>query len=279
MLRTFIIAEIGINHNGDINIAEKLIDCAADMGCDAVKFQKRTIDVVYEPEMLDESRKSPWGTTQREQKKGLEFSFEDYQHIDRYCEEKGIEWFASSWDIKSQFFLQQFDLKYNKIASPMMTHKKLLEVVAREGKHTFISTGMSSLLQIEKAVDIFQKNNCPFELMHCVSEYPPSYDKINLSLIPYFKNHFNCKVGYSGHESDIFTSLAAVSIGASSIERHITLDKTMYGSDQSCSLDIQEFTKLVGDIRNLELSIGNGRKAVTHEERKISNKLRRVDTL
>ena len=189
--KIFVIAEIGINHNGDIEIAKKLIDGAKEAGCDAVKFQKRTIDVVYTQEQLNSERPSPWGSTYREQKEGLEFSFDDYKEIDAYCKKKQIEWFASAWDVPSQIFLRQFKCKYNKVASAMLTHRKLLETIAKEKKHTFISTGMSTLEQIEKAVNIFEKENCSYELMHCNSEYPMPPEKANLKLIPFLKNKFN----------------------------------------------------------------------------------------
>ena len=178
--KTLIIAEIGINHNGDIAIAKKLIDMAKNAGCDYVKFQKRTIDIVYSKDILDSHRESPWGNTQREQKEALEFDKTQYDEIDSYCKEKSIGWFASAWDIPSQLFLKDYNFKYNKIASPMITHIDLLKMVAEEKKLTFISTGMSTYDDIDKAVEIFNKNNCPFVLNHCVSEYPIAEDKINL---------------------------------------------------------------------------------------------------
>ena len=176
----FIIAEVGINHNGDVEIAKKLIDMAKDAGCDAVKFQKRKIDIVYSKEYLDSSRESPWGTTQRDQKQALEFGLDEYREIDRYCWQEGIDWFASAWDIESLHFLRQFHLKYNKVASPMLTNIPLLEVIAEEGRHTFISTGMSTYDDIDKAVDIFRKHKCPFTLMHCHSTYPAPEEDLNL---------------------------------------------------------------------------------------------------
>ena len=199
-MSTFIIAEIGINHNGDLDIAKKLIDNAALAGCDAVKFQKRTVEDVYSPEELDVHRESPWGTTNRQQKNGLEFSLEDYQEIDRYCKEKKIEWFASAWDLKSQEFLGQFDLKYNKVASAMLTVTPLVEAIAKQGRYTFISTGMSTIEEIESVVKIFRKYNCPFELMHCVSTYPMKDENANLTMMQTLREKFSCKVGYSGHE-------------------------------------------------------------------------------
>ena len=236
-MSTFIIGEIGINHNGDLKIAKKLIDNAVLAGCDAVKFQKRTVEKVYSPEELDVPRESPWGKTNRIQKEGLEFGLPDYQEIDRYCKEREIEWFASAWDIDSQKFLGQFNLKYNKVASAMLTVKPLLEEIAKQGRYTFISTGMSTLTEIGEAVEIFKKHNCDFELMHCISTYPMKDNDANLKMIKELKQRFNCNVGYSGHEEGIQISLAAAAMGATSIERHITLNRNMYGSDQSASLE------------------------------------------
>jgi len=280
LTKTFIIAEIGINHNGDMDTTKKLIDGAADAGCDAVKFQKRTIETVYTKEDLDRPRESPWGTTNRQQKEGLEFGKEEYDEIDRYCKEKGIEWFASAWDMKSQLFLRQYDLKYNKVASALLTHRELLEAIAEEGKYTFISTGMSTLTQITKAVKIFKDKNCPFELMYCNSTYPMPVQDANLNAMLTLKNTFEgVKVGYSGHEAGLMVSCTAVAMGATSLERHITLDRSMYGSDQSASIETAGFKILVDRIREVELSKGNAFKGVTEQEKKIAEKLRRVDTL
>lgn len=271
--RTFVIAEIGINHNGDMEIAKKLIDSAVLAGCDAVKFQKRTVEKVYAPEELDVPRESPWGTTNREQKNGLEFGEREYDIIDGYCKEKGIEWFASAWDIDSQIFLRQYNNKYNKVASAMLTIKPLLEEIAKEKKYTFISTGMSTLKEIEDAIEIFIQHDCPFELMHCNSSYPMKNEDANLAMINVLRSRFGCKVGYSGHESGLQISLAAVALGATSIERHITLDRSMYGSDQSASLEPIGFMKLVRDIRIIESALGTGEKAITETESKIRKKL------
>lgn len=278
-MSTFIIAEIGINHNGDIEIAKKLIDGAIFAGADAVKFQKRTVSEVYTKEELDKFRESPFGTTNREQKLGLEFEKKQYDIIDSYCKAKGIEWFASAWDIKSQIFLQQYNLKHNKVASAMLTHKELLEVIAKEKKYTFISTGMSTLEEIEKAVQIFIKADCPYELMHSNSTYPMKDKDANLKVIETLKKHFNCKVGYSGHEVGLTTACAAVALGASSIERHITLDRAMYGSDQAASVEVIGFHKLVKYIRTIESALGDGLKKVTEEEKAVQAKLRRINTL
>lgn len=270
----FTIAEIGINHNGDIEIAKKLIDMAKECGADAVKFQKRTIDIVYAKEMLDSPRQSPWGTTQREQKEGLELSKEEYDEIDRYCKEKEIYWFASAWDEKSQDFLRQYDCAFNKIASPMLTHKALLEIVAEEGKHTFISTGMSNFEQIDRAVSIFKKHGCPYTVMHCVSVYPCPDEWCNLGMIPTLKERYKCRIGYSGHEHGILPSTFAAALGADAIERHITLDRSMYGSDQSASLERKGLELLVRDTRDVRRMLGNGEKIVIPEEEKVAYKFR-----
>jgi len=280
MSKTFIIAEIGINHNGDVDITKELIGGAAEAGCDAVKFQKRTLDIVYTREELDKLRESPWGTTNREQKQGLEFGKEEYDEIDRYCKERGIEWFASAWDIESQLFLRQYDLKYNKVASAMLTHRELLETIANEGKYTFVSTGMSALTQIKKAVQIFENKKCPFELMYCNSTYPMPLEEANLNSMLSLKKTFDgVKVGYSGHEAGLIVSCAAVAMGATSVERHITLDRTMYGSDQAASVELGGLRRLVEYIRDIEAAMGDGFKIVSEKEKSIAKKLRRVDTL
>ncbi len=272
--KTYIIGEIGINHNGDLAIAKKLIDVAKEAGCDAVKFQKRTIEKVYSKEMLDSPRESPWGTTQREQKEGLEFGKKEYDAIDAYCKEKGIDWFASAWDVDSQKFLQQYFLKYNKIASAMLTKEDLLEEVAKEGRYTFISTGMSTLEEIDRAVEVFQKHHCPFELMHCNSTYPMPEEEANLRMIFTLQNRYHCKVGYSGHEAGELVSVLAVAAGATSVERHITLDRTMYGSDQKASIEPNELIHLVKAIRHAETILGTGEKVLTEAEKAVKAKLR-----
>ncbi len=272
--KTFIIAEIGINHNGDMKICKELIDGAIYAGCDAVKFQKRTIDLVYSKELLDSPRESPWGTTQRAQKEGLEFGEKEYDEIDNYCSEKGIFWFASAWDPVSQEFLQKYNLKYNKIASAMLTNCDLLEIVAREKKYTFISTGMSSYDEIDKAVNIFRRHDCPIELMHCNSTYPMKNEDANLRMIWNLKERYPYPIGYSGHEVGRIVSIAAVAMGATSIERHITLDRTMYGSDQAASLEIADLKRLVTDIRTVEAAIGNGEKFLSEAELAVRKKLR-----
>ena len=275
-MSAFIIAEIGINHNGDLKITKKLIDGAVAAGCDAVKFQKRTIEDVYDVADLDRPRESPWGTTNRQQKEGLEFGKKEYDEIDSYCKKKGIEWFATAWDIKSQKFLQQYNLKYNKIASAMLTHTELLEEVAREGRHTFISTGMSTLKEIDTAVSVFLKNDCSFELMHCNSSYPMPVKDANLRVMNTLKQKYGCDIGYSGHETGIIVCCAAVALGATSIERHITLDRAMYGSDQAASMELTGLKKLVEYIRDIESALGSSEKTVTEQEEQIKKKLRRV---
>ena len=270
----YIIAEIGINHNGSIEICKKLIDCAVNSGCNAVKFQKRDIDYVYTQEFLESFRESPWGTTQREQKLGLEFSFEDYQLIDQYCKEKNIDWFASAWDLHSQEFLKQFNTKKNKIASAMIVSEDLLESVASEGKHTFISTGMTTYENIDRAVEIFRSFDCPFELMHTVSTYPMKDEYANLRMIETLRKKYNCNVGYSGHEVGLAVSYAAAAFGISSLERHITLDRSMYGSDQSASIEPSGLMSLVGAVRKIELALGDGKKKVIEDELKVARNLR-----
>ena len=269
-----IIAEIGINHNGNMELVKKLIDVACDAKCDAVKFQKRTVDSVYSKETLDSHRDSPWGSTQRDQKNGLELSNEDYLEIDHYCKTRKIDWFASAWDIKSQKFLRKFNCKFNKVASAMIVSENFLREVACEKKHTFISTGMTTLDQIKTAVEIFNNENCPFELMHTVSTYPMKDIDANLRCIPMLKNTFNCNVGYSGHETGLSISYAAVALGASSIERHITLDRSMYGSDQAASIEPHGLRQLVGAIRKIEVALGDGIKRITEGEIEIAKKLR-----
>ena len=270
----FIVAEIGINHNGDMSTCKKLIDVAVDANCDAVKFQKRDLDLVYTQEMLSEPRESPWGSTQREQKFGLEFNLEQYQEIDSYCKEKNIEWFASAWDINSQKFLRQFNSKYNKIASAMIVHTELLKEVASEKKHTFISTGMTTYDDIQTAVDIFRKADCSFELMHTVSTYPMKDEDANLNIIKTLREKFDCNVGYSGHEVGLAVSYAAAALGISSLERHITLDRSMYGSDQSASVEPIGFRQLVGAVRKIELAMGDGIKKTIEAEAPIAVNLR-----
>ncbi len=270
----FIAAEIGINHNGDMSICKELIEVAADAGCDAVKFQKRDIDQVYTQEFLDSLRESPWGTTQREQKAGLEFDADQYREIDQFCKEKGIEWFASAWDLNSQKFLREFNCNYNKVASAMIVYEDLLKEIAKEGKHTFISTGMTIYEDIDKAVEIFTAANCPFELMHTVSTYPMKDEDANINMINTLRDKYRCDVGYSGHEVGLAVSYAAAAHGITSLERHITLDRAMYGSDQSASVEPAGLRQLVGAVRKIELAMGDGKKRIIDAEVPIGNKLR-----
>ncbi len=272
--KIFIIAEIGINHNGDINLAKELMKLAKDAGCDAVKFQKRTIDIVYTDSFLKEKRESPWGTTQRDQKEGLEFNENEYRQIDSYSKELDILWFASAWDIPSQDFLKQFDLSYNKVASAMITNLDFVEHVAKEQKHTFVSTGMTSLEDIDKAIDIFKKHDCPITIMHTNSEYPSPEENLNLSTIQTLQKRYNVPVGYSGHETSVSPSVIAASIGAVAIERHITIDRSSYGSDQSASLEITGLRNLVETIRKVPIVLGDGKKVITDQEKVIAKKLR-----
>ena len=271
----YLIAEIGINHNGDLKITKKLIDNAKEANFDAVKFQKRTINKVYSKEALDAKRESPWGTTNREQKEGLELSQNEYEEIDKYCKKKNIDWFASAWDLDSLDFLDKFNLKFNKIASAMIIDKKFLLAVAKKKKHTFISTGMSTTNDISDAVNIFKENECSFELMHCVSTYPMKPEDANLKTIQTLKDKFKCKVGYSGHENGVSVSLAASMLGISSLERHITLDRSMYGSDQSASLEFKGMKSLTESMKKMSLALGESKLGhITEEEKVIANKLR-----
>lgn len=270
----FIIAEIGINHNGDINLCKELIDIAKEAGCDAVKFQKRDVNIVYTEDFLNSPRESLWGTTQRDQKLGLELSENDYDEIDAYCRRKNIDWFASAWDLNSQNFLKKYNTKFNKIASAMIVYDDLLNKVASEGKHTFISTGMSSYENIENAIQIFKKHQCPFELMHTVSTYPMKDEDANLRMIKTLREKYGCNVGYSGHEVGLAVSYAAAAMGITSLERHITLDRAMYGSDQSASIEPNGLRMLVGAVRKIEKAIGNGVKKIIADEVPIAEKLR-----
>ena len=273
--KPYLIGEIGINHNGNIKIAKELIKNAKNVGFDAVKFQKRTIEIVYDNKTLDSFRESPWGETTRDQKFGLEFEKSQYDEIDNYCKEINIEWFASAWDIKSLEFLDQYNLKFHKIASAMIVDLNFLEEVAKRKKHTFISTGMSTKNDIDNAVSIFRKNKCSFELMHCVSTYPMKPEDGNLITINQLKKEYNCNVGYSGHENGVVVSLAAIMLGITSLERHITLDRTMYGSDQSASLELSGMKNLLDSMNKILLSIGKPSLGkIIDQEIPIANKLR-----
>jgi len=272
--RCYIIGEVGINHNGSLDNAKALIDLAADVGCDAVKFQKRTVDVVYSQELLDSPRESPWGTTQREQKEAVEFGRREFDEIDRHCRERGIDWFASAWDAESFDFLTAYQPPHHKIASAMLTHEALLARVADSGVHTFVSTGMSEWQDIERAVEVFRDRQCPFTLMHSVATYPMPDDQANLAVMLELGRRYDCPVGFSSHEVGLICSIAAAALGAVAVERHITLDRTMYGSDQAASLERRGVELLVRDIRALPKIMGHGEKGITEAEAPMAQKLR-----
>jgi len=274
-MNLYLIAELGINHNGSMKIAKELIDAATSSGFDAVKFQKRTIDKVYTKEFLDSARESPWGATQRDQKMGIEFNREQYQEIKQYCQEKKVDWTASAWDIDSQLFLRDFSVTFNKVASAMLGHRPLLREIASEGKKTFISTGMATIDEIDEVVNLFNKANCPFELMHCNSTYPMKEEDANLLCIPMLRNRYSCNVGYSGHESSLLkVCVTAVALGATSIERHITLDRAMYGSDQAASIEVSALGGFVKAVKAIPSILGNGKKDLSAAELKTRDKLR-----
>tara|TARA_X000000368_G_C22996962_1_gene697109 strand:+ start:421 stop:1254 length:834 start_codon:yes stop_codon:yes gene_type:complete len=271
MQKIFLIAEIGINHNGSLSTAKKLIDLAKNTGFDAVKFQKRTPEITTPKSKAEIIRDTPWGKiTYLNYKKKLEFGKKEFDEINRYCKKKNMLWFASPWDIQSNNFLKKYKLKYNKVASPVLTNIKLIEEIAKQRKYTFISTGMSSMKNITKAVKIFKKNKCKFTLMHCVSTYPCLEKDINLKMINTLKKKFKVDIGYSGHEKSVSPSLMAACFGAKSIERHITLDRTMWGTDQAASLEGNGMKNLVELIRKFELCMGDGvKKFLTDEKKKL----------
>lgn len=270
------IAEIGINHNGNINIAKDLIKYASNCGCDIVKFQKRNPDVCVPEHQKQKIRQTPWGEmTYIEYKHKIEFGIKEYDEIDNWCKENDIDWTASAWDIDSQKFLQQYNLKYNKVASPILTNHELLNVIAEEQRYTFISTGMSTMEEIGEAVDIFRSSDCPFELMHSVSSYPMNNEDANLNVIKTLRRTFGCDVGYSGHEVGLQISIAAVALGATSIERHVTLDRSMWGSDQAASLGKPGLEKLVRDCKIVEKALGDGIKKVLPCEEEKRKSLRK----
>jgi N-acetylneuraminate synthase len=270
----FVIAEIGINHNGDIDITKKLIDVAVEAGCSAVKFQKRTISIVYSPEELARPRESPFGTTNGDLKYGLEFGREEYQAIDAYCREKNIMWFASSWDEASVDFIDSFNVPCHKIASASLTDDSLIRHVRSKKRPILLSTGMSTLEQVDHAVEILGKED--LILLHTCSTYPAYYEELNLRVINLLRDRYQVPVGYSGHETGLPSSIAAVALGACVVERHITLDRSMWGSDHAASLEPNGITRLVRDIRLIEKSMGNGVKRVIEREEPIIKKLRRV---
>ena len=271
----YLIAEIGINHNGSLDIAKQLMSAAADAGFDAVKFQKRTVEKVYTKELLDSPRESPYGTTQRDQKMGLEFGADQYKEIDRFCRELGIEWGASAWDPDAQKFLCGFDLSFNKVASAMLGHKPFLRAVASEKKRTFISTGMATLAELDEVVNQFKQANCPYELLHCNSTYPMKEEDANLLCIPMLRDRYKCDVGYSGHESSLIkVCVTAVALGATALERHITLDRAMYGSDQAASIETHALKDFVESVRAVPAMLGTGRKEISEAEAAVRKKLR-----
>ena len=271
----FLTAEIGINANGDVDIAKKMILHARDAGMNAVKFQKRHIASCYTKEFLDSPRESPWGKTQFDQKMGLEFNYEEYQEIDRYCKELGIAWYASAWDLHSQEFIRHFNVPYNKVASAMLGNKPLLRMIAEEKKKTFISTGMSTLAEIDSVVDLFIDHDCPFTLLHCNSTYPMKDEDANLRCITTLRERYDCDVGYSGHETSLLkVCIAAVVLGATSIERHITLDRAGYGSDQAASIETHDLKNFVEVIQAVPYLLGDGVKSIQESEWPIRKKLR-----
>ncbi|HKY55838.1 MAG TPA: N-acetylneuraminate synthase family protein [Anaerolineales bacterium] len=273
----YVIAEIGINHNGDIDLAKRIIDVAVAAGCNAVKFQKRTIEVVYSAEELARPRESPFGTTNGELKYGLEFGQEEYEEIDQYCREKEIPWFASCWDEQSVDFIDQFDVACYKIASASLTDDNLLRHTRATGRPILLSTGMSTLEQIDHAVEVLGKND--LLIMHSCSTYPAYYEELNLRVIPLLKERYGVPIGYSGHETGLPSTVAAVVLGACLVERHLTLDRSMWGSDHAASLEPNGITRLMRDIRLIETSMGDGVKRVIEREVPIMKKLRRVDNV
>lgn len=269
----FIIAEIGINHNGSLDLAKKMIDEAVMAGCDAVKFQKRTVTKVYTPEELDVYRPNYYGNTNRDLKLGLELSYEDYCQIDEYCKSKKIMWFASCWDVDSVDFIEQFDVPCHKVASAMLTDDEFLRKVKATGKPILLSTGMSSMEEIRHAVDVLGDDN--LVLYQCTSTYPSNHSEINLRVIEEFRKEFNCPIGYSGHEKGLLPSILSVQLGASSVERHITIDRTLWGSDQAASLEPEGLRRMVRDIREVKKLLGDGKKVVYDTEIPVREKLRK----
>lgn len=270
-----LIAEIGINHNGSLSLAKKLIDLAKKYDFDYVKFQKRNPDTVVPEHQKKIVRETPWGImSYLEYKKKIEFESKEYNEIHKYCKKINIKWFASAWDIESQKFLKKYKSKVNKIASAMITNLKFLDTVAKERKKTFISTGMTSEKDISNAVNIFKKNKCPFVLMHCVSTYPCPESELNLKVIETLKKKFKCEIGYSGHESTVSPSILAWYLGATVIERHITLDRSLWGTDQSASLSEDGIRNFTNIIKKSPLMLGNGIKKFSRKEKEISKKFR-----
>lgn len=270
----YVAAEIGINHNGDLDLAKRLISVAVAAGCDAVKFQKRTIDVVYTPEELAKPRESPFGATNGDLKRGLEFGYAEYREIDAYCKAVKIPWFASCWDEQSVDFINHFDIPCFKIASASLTDDNLLRHTRSTGKPIILSTGMSTTEEIDHAVEVLGTDN--LVILHACSTYPANYGELNLRAIPVMRQRYGVPVGYSGHETGIPSSVAAATLGACFIERHITMDRAMWGSDHAASLEPNGITRLVRDVRLVEQSMGDGVKRVYEREYPIIQKLRRV---
>ena len=274
----YIVGEIGINHNGSMDIAKQLILAAKEGGLDAVKFQKRTPELCVPPEQRNQMRDTPWGyITYMEYREKIEFGVEEYREIDRYCKEVGIDWFASPWDDPSVDFLEQFDVVTYKVASASLTDRGLLEKIKSLKKPIILSTGMSTMDQIHAAVKLLGEEN--LIIAHSTSAYPCSPDQLNLRMIQTLQEEFNCPIGYSGHEVGLVTSVVAVALGASLVERHITLDRAMWGTDQSASVEPVGFRRLVKDIRVTELALGDGEKKVYSNELPIMAKLRRNNTI
>jgi len=270
----YVVAEIGINHNGSVGIAKALIDAAVAAGCDAVKFQKRTVDVVYSAEELARPRESPFGETNGDLKRGLEFNADQYAEIDRYCKSKSIDWFASCWDAGSVDFIEQFGPPCYKIASASLTDDNLLRHHRKAGRPLIASTGMSTLEQIDHAVDVMGRQD--LILLQATSTYPSEVEELNLRVIPRMMERYGIPVGYSGHEVGLYTTLAAMVLGACMVERHITMSRAMWGSDQAASVEPQGFARLVKDIRAVESSMGDGVKKRYDSEVPIMKKLRLV---
>jgi N-acetylneuraminate synthase len=273
-LRVFVVAEIGINHNGSVELAKRLIDAAVASGCDAVKFQKRTIDVVYSPKELARPRESPFGETNEDLKRGLEFGREAYAEIDRHCRSRGIPWFASCWDRESVDFIRSFDVPCYKIASACLTDDDLLTYHRETGRPILLSTGMSSIDEIDRAVQILGTHD--LAVLHCTSTYPSTIDELNLKVIPALIERYRVPVGYSGHEVGLATTLAAVVLGACIVERHLTLDRASWGSDQAASVEPVGMARLVKDIRGIEAALGDGVKRIYESELPVRDKLRRI---
>lgn len=269
----FVIAEIGINHNGSVDLAKKMIDEAVMAGCDAVKFQKRTVTKVYTPEELDAYRPNYYGSTNRDLKNGLELTFEDYCEIDEYCKSKRIMWFASCWDLDSVDFIEQFDVPCHKVASALLTDDEFLMCIKKTGKPILLSTGMSTMEEIRHAVKLLGEDN--LVLFHCTSTYPTNHNEINLRAIEEFKKEFTCPIGYSGHERGLLPSVLSVQLGAASVERHITVDRTLWGSDQAASLEPEGLRRMVRDIREVKTILGDGKKVVYESEIPVRKKLRK----